>query len=48
MIQAGDKLPSVPVKFIGADGVSDADTARPSIFIVVFIIACIRNLPGTY
>jgi glutaredoxin/glutathione-dependent peroxiredoxin len=28
MIQAGDKLPSVPVKFIDADGVSDADTAE--------------------
>ena len=27
MIQAGDKLPSVPVKFIDADGVTDADTA---------------------
>ena len=28
MIQVGDKLPSVPVKFIDADGVSDADTAQ--------------------
>ena len=28
MIQAGDKLPSVPVKFIDADGVSDADTVE--------------------
>lgn len=28
MIQAGDKLPSVPVKFIDATGVSDADTAE--------------------
>ena len=28
MIQAGDKLPSVPVKFIDANGVSDADTAQ--------------------
>ncbi len=28
MIQAGDKLPSVPVKFVTADGVSDVDTAQ--------------------
>ena len=28
MIQAGDKLPSVPVKFIDTNGVSDADTAQ--------------------
>jgi glutaredoxin/glutathione-dependent peroxiredoxin len=28
MIKAGDKLPSVPVKFIDADGVSDRDTAE--------------------
>jgi peroxiredoxin len=28
MIKTGDKLPSVPVKFIDADGVSDADTAE--------------------
>lgn len=27
MIQAGDKLPSVPVKFVTAEGVSDADTS---------------------
>ncbi|MEO6015190.1 MAG: peroxiredoxin [Devosia sp.] len=27
MIQAGDKLPSVPVKFVDAAGVSDADTS---------------------
>jgi glutaredoxin/glutathione-dependent peroxiredoxin len=28
MIKTGDKLPSVPVKFIDADGVTDADTAE--------------------
>ncbi len=28
MVQAGDKLPSVPVKFVTADGVADADTAE--------------------
>jgi peroxiredoxin len=28
MIKTGDKLPSVPVKFIDADGVADADTAE--------------------
>lgn len=28
MIKTGDKLPSVPVKYIDADGVTDADTAE--------------------
>jgi peroxiredoxin len=28
MIKTGDKLPSVPVKFIDADGVTDVDTAE--------------------
>jgi glutaredoxin/glutathione-dependent peroxiredoxin len=28
MIQAGDKLPSVPVKYVDASGVSDGDTAE--------------------
>ena len=28
MIQVGDRLPSVPVKLIAAEGVSDADTAQ--------------------
>ena len=28
MIQAGDKLPSVPVKLVDAEGVSDADSAE--------------------
>jgi peroxiredoxin len=28
MIQAGDKLPSVPVKFVDANGVSDANSAK--------------------
>ena len=28
MIQAGDKLPSVPVKLVTAAGVTDADTAE--------------------
>ena len=28
MIKTGDKLPSVPVKFLDADGVTDADTAE--------------------
>ena len=28
MIQVGDKLPSVPVKLVTAEGVADADSAK--------------------
>lgn len=55
MIQAGDKLPSVPVKLVDANGVSDADSAgilgqgRVVLFGVpgAFTPTCSRNhLPG--
>ena len=55
MIKAGDKLPSVPVKFIDASGISDADSAvilgkgRVVLFAVpgAFTPTCdVSHLPG--